>query len=158
MGLSRVWVQTVADGLIRADSIVGITTHRTPAIAGKPARWLLDVVLPTTTGSGSDEGWISTPLHRTLDQSDGPPTDAPVELARRLARRDALDAAGVISVVREHSTADTPQAAVRFHFTPFLTADVDTDDPEPRHTDINHGQETTFLRAPEGDSRHAEKR
>lgn len=149
MGLSTVWVQTAADGLIRADSIVGITTHRTPAIAGKSARWLLDVVLPTTTGSGSGEGWISTPVHRTLAQADDPPTHAPADLARLLAQLGALDAAGIITVVREPSP-DSTHAAVRFRFTPFITTDVDTGNADSRPTEADHGQEKTVVRSPEG--------
>ncbi len=119
MGLSRVWVQTVADGLVRADSIIGITTHPTPAIAGKPPRWLLDVVLPTTTGSGSAGSWISSPLHRTLAQTDQPPPDATTELAALLARLDVADAAGVVTVERVRSGGIT--SGVRFGFTPFTT-------------------------------------
>jgi hypothetical protein len=47
-----VWLDTLGDGLIRADAIIGIRTHPTPVIAGKLSHWLLDVVLAATTGSG----------------------------------------------------------------------------------------------------------
>ena len=48
MSLTNVWVQTQGDGLVRADQIVGIEAHQTPALAGKPARWLFDVVLASS--------------------------------------------------------------------------------------------------------------
>lgn len=121
MGLSKVWVQTVADGLVRADSIIGITTHPTPAIAGKPSRWLLDIVLSTTTGSGSAGSWISNPLHRTLAQTDHPAANAPTELASMLARLDSSEAAGVITVERVPGEGGT--AVVQFRFTPFSGPD-----------------------------------
>lgn len=57
MSLSKVWVQTQSDGLVRADHVVGIDAHQTPALSGKPSRWLLDVVLPTSIGTGTREGW-----------------------------------------------------------------------------------------------------
>jgi len=41
MSLTTVWVQTQGDGLVRADQIIGIDAHQTPALSGKPARWLL---------------------------------------------------------------------------------------------------------------------
>jgi hypothetical protein len=130
MGLSKVWVQTVADGLVRADSIIGITAHPTPAIAGKPSRWLLDVVLATTTGSGSAGSWISNPLHRTLAQTDHPPANATTDLAGMLARLDATDAAGVITVARVRGEGNT--VGVRFGFTPFSCPDQN--EHRPRRT------------------------
>jgi hypothetical protein len=42
VGLTKVWVRTLSDGLIRADHIVGIDAHRTPPLAGKHAHWLLE--------------------------------------------------------------------------------------------------------------------
>jgi hypothetical protein len=77
MSLTNVWVQTVADGLVRADQVVGIDAHPTPAMSGKPARWLLDVVLPASMGSGTREDWGVTVVHRTLIQTDQDPGDAP---------------------------------------------------------------------------------
>jgi hypothetical protein len=65
VGLSNVWMQTAADGLVRADQVIGIEAHQTPALTGKPSRWLLDVVLPVAIGSGTREGWGVTVLHRT---------------------------------------------------------------------------------------------
>src|SRR5436305_958218 len=100
MGLSRVWVQTVADGLVRADCIIGITTHPTPSVAGKSSRWLLDIVVSAATGSGTAGSWVSGPLHRTLAQFDHAPGTATTDLARTLARLDAADAAGVVTVER----------------------------------------------------------
>lgn len=134
MGLSRVWVQTLADGLVRADSIIGITTHPTPAIAGKSSRWLLDVVLPTTTGSGAAGGWVSSPLHRTLVQTSQPPVNATTDLAGMLARLDTADAAGVITVERE--SRDDAVAGIRFGFTPF--ANTDHGDGDPRRSGPDH--------------------
>ena len=52
MTLSNVWLETLGDGLIRADTVIGVRAHPTPAIAGKRSRWLLDVALPASTGSG----------------------------------------------------------------------------------------------------------
>lgn len=121
MGLSKVWVRTVADGLVRADSIIGITANATPAIAGKPSRWLLDIVLPTPIGSGSGGSWVSNPLHRTLAQTDRRPPHATEELAGLLARLDATDAAGVVTVERGRS--DDDPAAIRFGFVPFRSTD-----------------------------------
>ena len=133
MGLSRVWIQTVADGLVRTDAIIGITAHPTPTIAGKPSRWLLDVVLPTTTGSGTAGSWVSSPLHRTLAQTDHPPGNATTALAAMLARLDAADAAGVITVERVRGEGST--AGVRFGFTSFPHTDqsdhdIDGDTPD----------------------------
>lgn len=140
MGLTNVWVQTQSDGLVRADQIVGIDAHQTPALSGKPARWLLDVVLPTSIGSGTREGWGVTMVHRTLVQSAWDPGDAPAALARLLAQLDLVNAAGVITPSREDTPGeqpgqgrtDAPKAAVgeeliadagrvRFRFVPFAS-------------------------------------
>jgi hypothetical protein len=135
--LTNVWVQTWADGLVRADQIVGIDAHPTPAVAGKPSRWLVDAVLATPIGSGTAEQWGVTVLHRTLIQTGREPHDAPLALARLLAQLDLVSAAGVITVSAEPSRAEPPEAHVeqtrtgqlRFRFVPFAH-------PEPgRHTD-----------------------
>jgi hypothetical protein len=64
VGVANVWVQTQGDGLVRADRIIGIDAHQTPAVHGKPARWLLDVVLGSCIGHGTREAaresWPST--------------------------------------------------------------------------------------------------
>jgi hypothetical protein len=139
VNLTSVWVQTLADGLIRADVIAGIHTHRTPALAGKPPRWLLDVVLSSTTGSGQAGSWTVSPLHRTLTQTADEPTDAPQQLARLLAQLEATITAGIITTSTSTSTStspspspspeasspdrtaesDTATTMVRFRFTPF---------------------------------------
>lgn len=126
MSLTNVWVQTAADGLVRADQVVGIDAHQTPALSGKPARWLLDVVLPASIGSGTREVWGVSPLHRTLIQTAEDPTDdAATALARLFAQLDLVNAAGVITVSREDrgspSGGDltTGTGRVRFRFTPF---------------------------------------
>ena len=97
MTLTSVWLQTLGDGLVRADQVVGIDVHQTPALTGKAAHWLLDVVLPASTGSGARGEWDLTALHRTLVQTSQPPGDAATMLARLLAQLDAVDAAGVIT-------------------------------------------------------------
>jgi hypothetical protein len=102
-----VWVQTWADGLVRADQIVGIEAHPTPAVAGKPSRWLLDAVLATPVGSGAPDHWGITALHRTLVQTGREPHDAPQALARLLAQLDLVSAAGVITVSAEPTRTRT---------------------------------------------------
>jgi hypothetical protein len=145
VSLTNVWLRTLADGLIRADQIVGIHTHQTPALTGKPSHWLLDVILPTPIGNGRPDGWSIGALHRTLIQAPMPPTDAPSALARLLAQLDAIQAAGVITttIATLDSTAsdsdsdsdtvtasdivDTQTAAftpIRFRFIPFSAAEL----------------------------------
>lgn len=129
MSLSNVWLATLADGLIRADHVIGIHTHPTPAVTGKPSRWLLDVVLGSTTGSGQHDTWAISPLHRTLIQTAQQPTEAPQCLARLLAHLDNANASGIISCTiptRMGSGSDEQlsgiingDAVVRFRFNPF---------------------------------------
>ena len=141
VGLANVWVQTQGDGLVRADQVVGIDAHQTPALSGKPARWLLDVVLPSSIGSGTREGWGIAMVHRTLIQSPEDPGDAPAALARLLAQLDLVSATGVITTSRKDTRdgepsegrADVPTRAgagddlvagsgrVRFRFVPFAS-------------------------------------
>ena len=97
MALDRVWLQTLGDGLVRADQITGIDAHQTPALTGKPARWLLDVVLAVPIGSGHREGWTVTALHRTVIQTGQDPSPAAPALARLLAQLDVINAAGIIT-------------------------------------------------------------
>ncbi|HEY4023086.1 MAG TPA: hypothetical protein VGM75_30660 [Pseudonocardiaceae bacterium] len=128
MSLTNVWVQTRGDGVVRADQVVGIDAHQTPVLTGKPARWLLDVVLPTTIGSGARDGWGVTALHRTLTQTTEDPAGAPAALARLLAQLDHVNAAGIIAVSTD-STPDSPlggeelSTRVRFRFVPFTSPD-----------------------------------
>ena len=130
MSLANVWVQTQGDGLVRADQIVGIEAHQTPALTGKPANWLVDVVLPAPIGSGTREVWTMNVLHRTLIQTSDAPADAPAALARLLAQLDLINATGIISTSRERPAAaedagpalDEAVAStgrVRFRFIPF---------------------------------------
>jgi len=107
VSLANVWVQTWADGLVRADQIVGIEAHPTPAVAGKPSRWLVDAVLATPVGSGALDHWGITALHRTLIQTGREPRDAPQALARLLAQLDLVSAAGVITVSAEPTRTRT---------------------------------------------------
>lgn len=132
MSLANVWVQTVADGLVRADQVVGVDAHQTPALPGKPSRWLLDVVLPISIGS--QEGWAVTALHRTLIQTSHDPGNAPAALTRLLAQLDLVSAAGVIVTSLANDDRDDPGAQnprgedmvadagrVRFRFVPFAS-------------------------------------
>jgi hypothetical protein len=131
VSLSNVWIQTAADGLVRADQIVGIEAHQTPALTGKPARWLLDVVLPVAIGSGSREAWGVSVLHRTLIQTGDDPGPATTALARLLAQLDHVSAIGVITTSRTDARATTAadeqlveaSGVVRFRFTPFPSPD-----------------------------------
>jgi len=113
VGLANVWVQTQGDGLVRADQVVGIDAHQTPALSGKPARWLLDVVLPSSIGSGTREGWGVAMVHRTLIQSPEDPGDAPTALARLLAQLDLVSATGVITTSRKDTRNGEPSRGPR---------------------------------------------
>ena len=125
MSLNNVWIETLGDGLIRADQIIGIDTHPTPAIAGKPSRWLLDIVLPTTTGSGVPDTWAIRALHRTLVQTQHPATQAPAHLARLLAQLDAVSSAGIITTTVDTGDKTDPRSvSVRFQFVPFAPAET----------------------------------
>jgi hypothetical protein len=136
VSLTNVWLQTLADGLVRADRIVGVHSHPTPSLAGKPSRWLLDVVLPAPTGSGQPDSWAMGPLHRTVIQTDRQQYDAPGHLVRLLAQLDSTNAAGIITaVLATERDADLesplptvagdggarpePTPTIRFRFTPF---------------------------------------
>jgi hypothetical protein len=133
MGLTNVWLQTQGDGLVRADQVTGIDAHQTPVISGKPARWLLDVVVSVPTGSGGREGWVVSALHRTLIQTSHDPGEAPAALARLLAQLDHVNAAGVIVTSRDEGRRGAERAgeeeevvtagAVRFRFQPFAQPD-----------------------------------
>jgi hypothetical protein len=121
--LRNVWLSTLADGLIRADQVVGVHAHRTPTVGGKPSHWLLDVVLDAATGGGRDEQWALSPLHRTLVQTDHRPKDAAIHLVRLLAQLDTTNAAGIVTTGATDAPAGPeggePLARVRFRFSPF---------------------------------------
>ncbi len=121
MGLENIWVATLTGGLVRADYIAGIESHQTPALTGKPSRWLLDITLAVPAGSGSGDGWEISQLHRTLAQTDSYPARASEELARTLDRLRHRDAAGVLRAVTRHEI-------LRFEFFPF---DPGEDSAEP---------------------------
>jgi hypothetical protein len=127
VGLTKVWVRTLSDGLIRADHIVGIDAHRTPPLAGKHAHWLLDAILPTPVGSGRGPAWDLSALHRTLLQTSEEPVDGPVSLARLLAQLDAMDAAGLIIPSMAPAPGDPSRNFPQFSFVPFATVN----DPNP---------------------------
>lgn len=139
MGLTNVWLCTLADGLVRADQVIGVRTHRTPSATGKPSHWLLDVVLPTGIGGGHTQDWALGPVHRTLIQTSAEPAGACEQLVRLLAQLDAINAAGIITTSRaEPSQAGAPAGTtgagavtLRFRFAPFkATAPERHDDPE----------------------------
>jgi hypothetical protein len=138
MSLTNVWLQTLGDGLVRADQVVGIDVHQTPALTGKVAHWLLDAIMPASIGSGARGEWNVNVLHRTLAQTSTDPGDAATVLARLLAQLDAVNAAGIVTTsrVREPAallgraddTASDPSApddvalgstSIRFRFVPF---------------------------------------
>jgi hypothetical protein len=126
MGLDKVWIQTLSDGLLRADQVVGLTAHATPSLPGKAPRWLLDATVAIAAGSGTaGNGWDMGILHRTLVQTADEPAGAPEALARLLARLDQPGTAGIIR----------PSAAVsgvQFSFTAFDdNADPPTGDADP---------------------------
>ena len=117
--------------------VTGIDAHQNPELTGKPARWLLDVVLAVPIGSGRHGDWTVTALHRTLIQTGHDPSPAAAALARLLAQLDVIHAAGIITA----HTADrmAPQRAqdgagedekaavaggVRLRFTPFPEPDL----------------------------------
>jgi hypothetical protein len=139
VSLTNVWVATQSDGIIRADQITGVDAHQTPAFSGKPARWLLDIVIAVPIGSGTREEWALTAAHRTVIQTAQDPGGAPAALARLLAQLDHGNAAGIITT---STRADTPSpkgeelatesGPVRFQFVPF-------DQPAPgRHTSTEY--------------------
>ncbi|WP_409464351.1 hypothetical protein [Amycolatopsis sp. GA6-003] len=116
MGLDKVWIQTLSDGLLRADQVVGLTSHATPSLPGKAARWLLDATVAVAAGSGAAAGgWDVGILHRTLAQTAEEPTDAPEALARVLARLDQPGTAGII-------TPSATRHGVEFSFSSFAEA------------------------------------
>jgi hypothetical protein len=138
VSLTNIWVQTPADGLVRADQVIGIEAHTTAGVRDTPSHWLLDVVLATSVGSGFRESWNVTSLHRTLAQTASPPGGASVALARLLAQLDGISAAGVINVEKDDDSAVNPQGlttssgGIRFRFMPFRVA-------APReHTDAEY--------------------
>jgi hypothetical protein len=119
MGLDKVWIQTLSDGLLRADQVVGVTAHATPSLPGKAPRWLLDVTLAVAAGSGaSGSGWDIGILHRTLIQTSDEPTGAPAALARLLARLDQPATAGIIT------PSATAANGVQFSFAAFADGAV----------------------------------
>jgi hypothetical protein len=142
VSLARVWLQTQGDGLVRADQVVGIDAHQTPALTGKPAHWLLDVVLTSAVGSGQRGEWGLNVLHRTLVQTPDSPGDAPAALARLLAQLDTINAAGIVIVGRQGAPhragpeldegLEVGSSVVRFRFEPFPSP------PPGRHTDTEY--------------------
>lgn len=106
MGLNRVWIETLDEGLVRADQVVEVLAHRTAAFSGKPARWLLDVVLPVGQGAGTAAQWNLGASHRTLVQTSDEPRGAAARLVRVLWELDERDAAGTLTVRRTPDDVD----------------------------------------------------
>jgi hypothetical protein len=132
VSLTNVWLQTHSDGLVRADQVVGLDVHQTPALPGKAPHWLLDVVLPASIGSGAHGEWDVTVLHRTLAQTGEQPGDAAAVLARMLADLDAVDAAGIITTSRRragagHVDPEPAAVSVQFRFVPFPSSEPQPD-------------------------------
>ena len=123
MGLSKVWVRTSTDGLVRADHIIGLSSHQTPSLPGKPVHWLVDVTLGVSVGSGGTTGWDVNALHRTLIQTRTEPVGATEALAELLARLSDADPAGII-ITRMVEAA--PNQRVEFTFQPFTAATATT--------------------------------
>ncbi|HET6289146.1 MAG TPA: hypothetical protein VFG15_20660 [Amycolatopsis sp.] len=117
MGLNKIWIRTLSDGLLRADQVVGLTAHATPSIPGKSPRWLLDVTVTVPAGSGNASGWDVGILHRTLVQTPVEPVEAPEVLARLLARLDEPGTAGIIEPKATRSPAGA--GAIQFDFRSF---------------------------------------
>jgi hypothetical protein len=111
MGLSRVWIQTLDSGLVRADHVIEVLAHKTAPFAGKPAHWLLDVATATNQGAGTSQQWNLGAAHRTLIQTDTRPHGAVQRLAALLAAIDTADPAGIVTA---RHTAD--DATVDFTF------------------------------------------
>jgi hypothetical protein len=97
-------------------------------LSGRPSRWLLDVILGASIGSGTREGWVVSVVHRTLMQTPQDPGEAPAGLARLLTQLDLISAAGVITTGRETATGTAETGSdelvagasqVRFRFVPF---------------------------------------
>ena len=120
MGLEKVWIRTLSDGLLRADQIVGLTAHATPSLPGKTPRWLLDATVAVAAGSGAGgTGWDIGILHRTLLQTPAEPAGAPDALARLLAQLDRPDAAGIVTPSAEPPHDGQAAGHVRFAYVPF---------------------------------------
>lgn len=116
MTLSKVWIRTSSDGLIRADHVIGLSAHPTPALAGKSVHWLVDATLAVSVGSGGPEGWEVNALHRTLIQTRTEPVGAAEAFAELLARLYDSDPAGIITARIAGTDAGS---RVEFTFQPF---------------------------------------
>lgn len=110
MGLARVWIETLDDGLVRADQVVEVLAHQTAAFAGKPARWLLDVVIPVSQGAGAAGQWHLAASHRTLLQTGAEPRGAAQRLVELLCTLDTADAAGIVTPEKAPRTSSTAAA------------------------------------------------
>jgi hypothetical protein len=119
MGLAKVWVRTFTDGLIRADHIIGLSSHPAPALSGRTAHWLVDATLAISVGSGTTDGLNISALHRTLIQTRTEPLGAIDAFARLLARLHDRDPAGIVAA-RIVGLSDTDEGGrVEFAFEPF---------------------------------------
>lgn len=114
MGLSKIWVRTSTDGLIRADQIVEVSAHPAPALSGKTAHWLVDATLSVSVGSGTVDGLNISALHRTLIQTRAEPVGALEAFTRLLAQLHDADPAGIVTARTEDASGH-----VEFRFEPF---------------------------------------
>jgi hypothetical protein len=115
LALNQVWIETQDHGLVRADQVVEVLAHQTTAFSGKPARWLLDVVIAVSQGAGTTSQWNVGASHRTLAQTGDEPHGAAQRLVRLLCQLDTQDAAGVVTVRRDPAT-------IKFGFDPFAAS------------------------------------
>lgn len=135
LSLDKVWIRTVADGLLRADQIVGLDTRASPLADGRSPHWLLDAALAVPSGGGGEDGWNLTLMRRTLLQTDSEPLAAEETLARLLASLSEVDASGIVTPTTGPAPDDDPAASgVRFTFSPFLGT------PAPATSDISNQQ------------------
>jgi hypothetical protein len=105
--------------LVRADQVVEVLAHQTTAFAGKPSRWLLDVVIATGQGAGTAAQWNLGPSHRTLVQTDVEPRGAAHRLIQMLWELDTDASAGVITVRRAPAQDASAHGGLEFTFEPF---------------------------------------
>lgn len=119
MGLAKVWVRTFTNELIRADRIIGLSTHPTPAISGKAGHWLVDATIAVSVGSGTREGLDISVLHRTLIQARAQPVGALEAFAQLLSGLSDRAPAGIVSARVVNPEATGGISHIEFSFKPF---------------------------------------
>jgi hypothetical protein len=146
MSLDKVWIRTVADGLLRADQIIGLDARTSPIVNGRNPHWLLDASLAVPSGGGGEDSWNLTLMRRTLLQTDAEPLAAEETLARLLASLSEVDASGIITPMTSPAPeADPGASGVRFTFSPFLGT------PAPATSDTSNRQAPAREPSADGD-------